>query len=466
MDALERLKQVGLFSDLSDDDLGRICRDVTELHLEPGELLFEENDPGDSAYVVASGSVEVVKATEGREALVAVREAGSVIGEMALLQEAPRMASVRARSPTELLTISRQTLDQLLEVSPSAARSMFRVLIERMQQTSERLRHSDRMAQLGTLTAGVAHELNNPAAAVRRAAQGLNGQLDAYTALMAGTEIPGAGMARQRALALVAERLPSTGERRTTLALADAEAEAEAWLERRGVEEPWRLAPDLVHAGIDVAMLERLGDDLDAAALGDATRFLVASISIRRLVNEVDEGTRRLSDIVRAMKGYAFLDQAPVQDVDVVQGLEDTLMLLGHKTRQVCVQREFDPQLPKIQALGSELNQVWTNLIDNACGALSEVGDDRQPTLTLRVHPEAADIVVEVEDNGPGIPSDVRDRIFDAFFTTKPPGQGTGLGLQISYRIIVLEHRGELTVDSEPGRTTFRVVLPANPPNS
>ena len=466
MDALERLKQVGLFSDLSDDDLGRICRDVTELHLEPGELLFEENDPGDSAYVVASGSVEVVKATEGREALVAVREAGSVIGEMALLQEAPRMASVRARSPTELLTISRQTLDQLLEVSPSAARSMFRVLIERMQQTSERLRHSDRMAQLGTLTAGVAHELNNPAAAVRRAAQGLNGQLDAYTALMAETEIPGAGMARQRALALVAERLPSTGERRTTLALADAEAEAEAWLERRGVEEPWRLAPDLVHAGIDVAMLERLGDDLDAAALGDATRFLVASISIRRLVNEVDEGTRRLSDIVRAMKGYAFLDQAPVQDVDVVQGLEDTLMLLGHKTRQVCVQREFDPQLPKIQALGSELNQVWTNLIDNACGALSEVGDDRQPTLTLRVHPEAADIVVEVEDNGPGIPSDVRDRIFDAFFTTKPPGQGTGLGLQISYRIIVLEHRGELTVDSEPGRTTFNVVLPANPQKS
>ncbi len=466
MDALERLKQVGLFSDLSDDDLGRICRDVTPLHLEAGELLFEENDPGDSAYVVTSGSVEVVKATEGREALVAVREVGSVIGEMALLQEAPRMASVRARSPTELLTIPKATLDQLLAVSPSAARSMFRVLIDRMQQTSERLRHSDRMAQLGTLTAGVAHELNNPAAAVRRAAQGLNDELDAYTTLLAGTQTPGAGIARERALALIGERPPSTGERRSTLALAGEEEQVESWLEQHGVEEPWRLAPDLVHAGIDVTMLEQLGDDLDAATLGDALRFVVSSISIRRLVTEVDEGARRLSDIVRALKGYAFLDQAPVQDVDAVKGLEDTLVLLAHKTRHVRVQREFDPQLPKISALGSELNQVWTNLIDNACSALSEVGDDRDPTLTLRAHPNGADITVEVEDNGPGIPPEVRDRIFDAFFTTKPPGQGTGLGLQISYRIVVLEHRGELTVDSEPGRTTFRVVLPTNPQNS
>ena len=465
MGALERLKEVGLFSDLSDDDLGQICGDVTELHLEPGELLFAENDPGDSAYVIVSGSVEVVKATEGREALVAVRGAGSVIGEMALLREAPRMASVRARSRTELLAIPKGTLDQLLEISPSAARSMFRVLIDRMQQTSERLRHSDRMAQLGTLTAGVAHELNNPAAAVRRAAQGLSGELDVYTALLSGTGTAGAVVARERALALIAQRPHSAGERRSALEIAGAEAEAEAWLERRGVEEPWRLAPDLVHAGIDVATLEQFGDDLDADALGAATRLLVASISIRRLVAEVDEGTRRLSDIVRAMKGYAFLDQAPVQDVDVVQGLEDTLVLLGHMTRQVHVHREFDPQLPRISALGSELNQVWTNLIDNACGALSEVGDDRQPTLTLRAHPQGPDIVVEVEDNGPGIPPEVRDRIFDAFFTTKPPGQGTGLGLQISYRIVVLEHRGELTVDSEPGRTTFRAVLPVAPQN-
>lgn len=463
MDALERLKQVGLFSDLSDDDLGRICRDVAPLRLEAGELLFEESDPGDSAYVITSGSVEVVKATEGREALVAVREAGSVIGEMALLQAAPRMASVRARSATELLAIPKETLDKLLEVSPSAARSMFRVLIDRMQQTSERLRHSDRMAQLGTLTAGVAHELNNPAAAVRRAAQGLNAELDAYTTLLAATGTPDVGVARERALALLTQRSSPTGGRRSPLALADAETEVEAWLERRGVDEAWRLASELIAAGIDVEMLEQVGDDLDAVALGDAISFLVASISIRQLVTEVDEGARRLSDIVRSLKGYAFLDQAPVQDVDVVQGLEDTLVLLGHKTRQVRVEREFDPQLPRVQALGSELNQVWTNLIDNACGALSEVGDDRRPTLTLRACPNGADVIVEVEDNGPGIPPDVRDRIFDAFFTTKPPGQGTGLGLQISYRIVALEHRGELTVDSEPGRTTFRVVLPTNP---
>ena len=463
MDAFQRLKEVGLFTDLSDEDLGRICADVREVRLEPGEVLFEEDDPGDHAYVVTSGEVEVVKATEGREALVAVRGSGSVIGEMALLQEAPRIATVRARTATELLSISKATFDQLLESSPSAARAMFRTLLVRMREISDRLRQSERMAQLGTLTAGVAHELNNPAAAVRRAAQRLREELDSYTALAVEAPAGDDGAARQRALALALDGMGAPDDM-DALARSDAETAVEEWLDKRGVEDPWQLAPELVDAGVDVVHLEQLGTDLEGAVLSDAARFLVASRAVRGLVDEVGEGARRLSDIVRALKGYAFLDQAPVQDVDVVQGLEDTLVLLAHKTGNVRVQREFAPDLPKITAYGSELNQVWTNLIDNACDAVAEA-DDRTPTITLRAYPEGADVVVEIEDNGPGIPDDIRPQIFDAFFTTKPPGQGTGLGLQISYRIVTLDHRGELTVDSEPGRTTFRVVLPVRPPD-
>ncbi|WP_052665302.1 sensor histidine kinase [Nitriliruptor alkaliphilus] len=458
MEPYERLKQVDLFTDLSDDDLRRICKGVLEVNLESGEVLFEEGDPGDQAYVVLAGTVDIVKATEGREALVAVREPGSVIGEMALLQEAPRIATVRARTDAQLLVISKATLDELLESSPSAARAMFRSLLARMRETSDRLRHSERMAQLGTLTAGVAHELNNPAAAATRAAQRLREELETYTALAAQPPEDG-GVARRGALALAVDRV-AAGDELDALARSGAEMAVEAWLDERGVEEPWLLAPELVGAGIDAGLLDQLGPEVTGPALADAARFLVASSVIRGLVADIAASTARLSEIVRSLKSYAYLDRAPAQDVDLVQGLEDTLLMLAHKTKHVRIQREFDPDLPTIAAYGSELNQVWTNLIDNACDALAEV-TDRTPTLTLRAFPAGADVIVEIEDNGPGIPPDLQPRIFDAFVTTKPPGQGTGLGLQISYRIVALEHRGELMVDSEPGRTTFRVVLPA-----
>jgi signal transduction histidine kinase len=458
VDLLRRLRQVGLFGELSEDDLARIAEDATAVDLPAGQRLFEEGEAGEHAYLVTAGSVEVLKATEGREALVAVREPGSVIGEMALLETAPRMAAVQARTDATLLAIPKATLDRVLAVSPSAARSMFRTLLARMRETSEQLRQSERMAQLGTLTAGVAHELNNPAAAVRRSAQQLSDELRRFTTLAVQPTAAADGRARQRALALLPARVRSP-DVLDALARSDAETAVEAWLGDRHVEEPWRLAPELVGAGVDVAALERLGTDVEGPVLADALRFLVASRVVDDLVREIDEGTHRLSVIVQVLKGYAYLDQAPVQDVDVVRGLEDTLLLLGHKTGHVQVEREYAPDLPRITAYGSELNQVWTNLIDNACDALAAV-TDRTPTLTLRTAAVGDVVVVEVEDNGPGIPAELQRRIFDAFVTTKPPGHGTGLGLQLSYRIVALRHRGELTVDSEPGRTTFRVVLP------
>jgi signal transduction histidine kinase len=456
MDVVTTLRHVGLFADLSDTDLLRICGDLPTVELDVGEVLFEEHDPGDRAYVVTDGTLEIFKTSAGREMLLAVRGAGSVIGEMALLQEEPRVATVRARTDATLIAIPKETLDALLESSPAATRSLFRAVLDRMRENTERLRQNERMAQLGTLTAGVAHELNNPAAAVGRAAERLSDELDACLALLAEPPTGAHALARQRALVLAAERTRTRFE--DPLRRADAEAAMEDWLEARHVDNAWRLAPQLVTSGADVALLDQIGDEFDGEVVEDAARFIVASGGIRDLVTEIGEGARRLSDIVRALKRHAFLDQAPIQDVDVVEGIEDTLVLLAHKVRHVRVERDYDPDLPRITAYGSELNQVWTNLIDNASDALEEAADT--PTLTIRTRRTEDGIAVEVEDNGPGIPEEIQPRIFDPFFTTKAPGQGTGLGLQISYRIVTLEHRGDLVVESEPGRTVFRVTLP------
>jgi signal transduction histidine kinase len=459
-----RLKQVGLFTDLPDEDLAYLCRDVTEVALRPGVLLFAEGEPGDHAYVVLDGELVVTKATGRREAVLAVRGPGTVLGEMALLQETPRGATVRARTAARLLAIPKATFDGLLRSSPTATEAVFRSMIQRMQETGEQLRLSERMAQLGTLTAGVAHELNNPAAAVRRGAQRLDEALDRYTELLLTVPEDG-GETRRSALALLED---ATGGERTlgargagldALERADREAELEERLEEVGVPDAWQLAPDLVDAGLTADRLAPLVAAASPAALADAVRLLVAADGVRTLVAEVGEGARRLSSIVQALKGYAYLDRAPEQDVDLVRGLEDTLVLLAHKTRDVTIERDYDPDLPTIVGLGGELNQVWTNLLDNACDAVAGL-TDRTPTVTLRTRRADDEVVVEVEDNGHGIPPEIQPKVFDVFFTTKPPGQGTGLGLQLSYRIVTEEHGGTLTVTSEPGRTVFRVVLP------
>jgi signal transduction histidine kinase len=447
----ERFRQVGLFTDLNDDDLARIRGLARDVRLEPGEVLFREGDWADQAFVVTSGEVEVLKTTDRREVLLAVRGEDDVIGEMALLEHAPRSATVRARTPTRLLSIPKAALDELLATSPSAARAVFSPLLRRVRETNDQLRHSERMVQLGVLTAGVAHELNNPAAAVQAAAQQLEAELDSLTESLAGHAAP----AVLELLRRVVERpLVDPGP----IEISDAEAAVEDWLGEVGVDEAWSLAPALVEAGVDVEDLAGLGPDVDIAG---AVRFLAPAAAVRRTAGQIGEGARRLSGIVRALRSYSYLDRAPVQDVDVVRGIEDTLTLLGHVTAGVRVVRDLDPALPQIVALGSELNQVWTNLIQNACDALAGVAS---PALTLRAFRNGESVVVEVEDNGPGIPPQIQERIFDAFFTTKAPGQGTGLGLQISHRIVVLEHRGDLTLTSRPGRTVFRVRLPISSP--
>jgi len=462
VNTVQRLRTVSLFSELPIEDLERLSVGIEEVRLPAGAVLFSEGDRGDRAFVVLEGQIEIVKASVGGEVLLAVQSEG-VVGEMALLEDAPRNASVRARSATTLLAIPKARLDELLDSSPSASRAFFEVMLGRWRATQASLQQSERMAQLGTLTAGLAHELNNPAAAVNRSAGQLPEAIERY-----GNARAAVALELGEANAPFLEHLLEPARRQgagtiplSALERADLEDEVEAWLADHDVDRSWELAPGLVDAGITVDRLFDLVDHVQSSRLERVIGLIDAAQEQLALVYQIEEGTRRMSAIVKALKSYAYLDQAPVQNVDVTVGLDDTLMLLEHKTKGIEVQREYQSDLPRIEALGGELNQVWTNLIDNAIYALAEVADGR---LIVRAKPTESGVVVEVEDNGPGIPEEIQSRIFDSFFTTKPPGSGTGLGLDISRNIVIHHHGGNLTVDSRPGRTVFRVELPLRLP--
>ena len=453
------LKNVPLFADLPEADLIALCEQSDEVRLEPGQLLFAEGDAGDRAYVTVEGEIEIVKASGDREVLLAVRGPGEVIGEMALLEETPRMASVRARGPATLMSIQKQNLQQLMETSLPATRTMFYTILARWRATEAMLRQGEKMAQLGTLTAGVAHDLNNPAAAVRRGADQIVQAISRYG--LAQVALAGADLSVEQREAIaqaaaeavnVAANPPDIG----ALIRSDREFEVQSWLEEVGVADAWEHAPALVSMGYETADLQKLAGRFNAPHVVVAVELLAASFAVYNLLAEIGQGASRISDIVKALKSYSYLDQAPIQEVDVHEGLDNTLLILHSKLKTgVDVHRDYGKDVPRIQAYGSELNQVWTNLIDNAADALDGKGD-----ITLRTQKDGGWVVVEVEDNGPGIPPDIQSRVFDAFFTTKPPGKGTGMGLDISYNIVVYKHHGDIQVRSEPGKTVFTVRLP------
>jgi signal transduction histidine kinase/predicted CoA-binding protein len=455
------LKKVPLFADLSEADLDRLCEMAQEVSLPAGQLLFTEGSAGDKAYIIKEGQLEIIKASGGREVLLAVRQQGEVIGEMSLLEEQPRMASARARSNVSLLAISSEQLEYLLGSSPSAARAMLFTITARWRATEAMLRQSEKMAQLGTLTAGVAHELNNPAAAAQRAASQLSetvAQLQQANLALNGLELSASQLERLHTLSQQAQESAAHPLMLDSLAQSDLEYELESWLQDHQLENPWELTSALVNLGYDTATLDALVADFDAAQFPAVIRWLDATYNVYSLLLTVAQGSGRISEIVKALKTYAYLDQAPVQSVNIHEGLDNTLIMLRGKLKAgVTVRREYAPDLPAIEAYGSELNQVWTNIIDNAVDAMHGQGE-----ITIHTRREGNWVYVELQDNGPGIPDDIQPKIFDPFFTTKPPGQGTGLGLNISYNIIVQKHRGEITVYSHPGKTCFQIKLPIN----
>ena len=315
------------------------------------------------------------------------------------------------------------------------------------------------MAQLGTLTAGVAHELNNPAAAVKRGADQLLSAMAGHSEAQSQLSEKGLSDVQREALAELAAQAREQAVRPSRLdALdrADLEDDLEAWLEERNVDDAWETASSLVNMGYDLDGMARLADGFDSDQLPAIVGWLNSTYAVHNLLSEIGQGAGRISDIVKALKSYSYLDQAPVQLVDVHEGLDNTLLIMRSKLSDgVTVTREYAAGLPEIQAYGSELNQVWTNIIDNAADAL-----DGHGRITLRTRQEGPRVVVEIEDDGPGIPEEVQSRVFESFFTTKPPGKGIGLGLDISYNIVVNKHRGDIRLFSEPGKTRFEVWLP------
>jgi signal transduction histidine kinase len=341
---------------------------------------------------------------------------------------------------------------------------MFYTVLKRWRNTEAQLRQSEKMAQLGTLTAGVAHELNNPAAAVKRGAEQLQTamtQLEETLVQINNLDLNEAQRETWVRLTQRAQEQAAHPPVMDALARSDREYELETRLEDRGMEDCWALAPTLVDMNLEDQEFDLLVDEFETTQLATIIRWLSATYTVYNLFAELRQGAERISGIVKALKTYSYLDQAPVQAVDVNKGLDDTLLILNHKLKgNINVQRNY-ADLPEVFGYGSELNQVWTNIIDNAADAVIE-NSNGGGLIALRTRQDGDWVIVEIEDNGPGIPADIQERVFEPFFTTKPPGVGTGLGLDISYSIVVHKHRGDIKIESEPGRTVFQVWLPVN----
>ncbi|MBN9309299.1 MAG: cyclic nucleotide-binding domain-containing protein [Devosia sp.] len=451
------IRQVPIFSELSDVEAEELYQSGRRVVAAPGELIIREGAPGDALFIILSGLLEVTKHDDGREVTLATRGAGDVLGEMSLLERTPRTASVRASQQSELLWIGQEEFRKLLAKRPEAAATLLRTVMARLRSTEASLVQSDKLAALGTLAAGLAHELNNPAAAIQRSTGYLGEAFEAWRrrtvelSLLHMSDVERQGLAElEKAIAgCRAVRCSDAEARRREGPLIDR-------LEALGVEEPWEVAPAMAVYGWTAEKLDQLAKTFDAPHLKPVLQWMGAGLAAQQLMEEIEAASVAISHIVRSVKSYAYLDQAPVQDVDIAMSLDDTLMILNHKIKEgVAVTRLYEPALPRVEAYAGELNQVWTNIIDNAVQAMGGQG-----SLEVGARRIGDEVEVLIADSGPGIPEEVGKRIFEPFFTTKAQGVGTGLGLHIAHNIVVNRHRGRIGYTSAPGRTEFRIVLP------
>ncbi len=453
------LRRNAFFSGLPDEQLDHLLWSGERIFLEAGDILMAEGSLPDAFYVVLEGEVEILKRSGNREVVIAMNGPCSILGEMSLIEDAPRTASVRAPRPCKVLKISRETFNDLVFGNPTVAVALLRTVMRRLRETEGMLSQQEKLASLGTLAAGLAHELNNPAAAAGRSSAQLRQTIDEW--LRARSDLDTLHL-DESLNNLVMNRL-RVDIVRNDLAIqvsdplerSDREQEVESWLEAYSIDEAWKYAPLLVSFGWQVPDLVKWSAAFDAKHFPIILRLLVTGYKVYSLLGEINNSMERITEIVSAVKDYTYLDQAPLKKIDLHAGLESTLVILKHKLRQgITVKRDYARDLPLIEAYGSELNQVWTNLIDNAIDTMAGNGE-----LRLQTYREGAQVVVEIGDNGPGIPQDVLPRLFEPFFTTKEPGKGTGLGLSVSYNIIQ-KHRGKIEVTSKPGDTRFLVWLP------
>jgi signal transduction histidine kinase len=449
------LLRVPAFSGLPDDQIAWFIGQAKEMNISAGDMAFRQDEPADAMFVVLDGQMQA-RGELGGEAVVIPMKPGDVTGVLPFSRMKQFSVGARAITDSRVLRYPASLFPDLVQKMPELAQRLVGLMSDRIRETTRREQQRDRLASLGKLSAGLAHELNNPASAAKRATSQLRDVLkkirDASHALGSRDLSPEqkAEIEKLETAFVQSNEVPPDA-----LTISDLEEQIDSLLRSHGQNDLWQMAADLARKNVQPEALESLFAILDPDTARAALVRIAASVEVATLLDEIESGTSRISDLVRAIKEYTYMDQTPLQNVDIVKSLETTLTILNHKLKHgVVVERDYQKIPLLVNSFGSELNQVWTNLIDNAIDAMGGEGK-----IQVRTYRDDNCVVVEIADNGPGIPPDVRSHIFEPFFTTKGVGEGTGLGLDTVQRI-VKKHRGNIQVSSKPGDTRFQVWLP------
>ena len=455
MTEIAELQRVPAFADLPEDQLRWFLSQVDEHRFHAGDVLATTGEPADSMFVLLEGDIQARGEFAGETISVTV-EAGQVTGKLPFSRMKIFTFGSRALTDCRILRFPAANFHELAAKMPELTERLVGMMTDRVRETTRREQQRDRLAALGKLSAGLAHELNNPASAAKRAASQLKGILqkirDAAHELGRRDLTPTQKAEIEKLESCIIQHKDAPLD---TLAMSDLEEQLDSLLRSHGQNDLWQLAAGLAQRNIKPSLLESLFGEFDPVTARAALVRIAAVAEVYSLLDEIENSASRISDLVLAIKDYTHMDQAPVQNVDVVKSLESTLTILNHKLKKgVTVHREYQNSPLLVNSFGSELNQVWTNIIDNAIDAMSGQGE-----LRIRTCRDAACALVAIRDNGPGISPDVQSHIFEPFYTTKGVGEGTGLGLDTVQRI-VKKHHGSIEVTSKPGDTLFQVWLP------
>jgi signal transduction histidine kinase len=456
--SVEELQAVPVLSDLPSETLEWLASHMGVADSVPGEIVTHAGEPAEHMFVILSGELRA----ERGDGTVYVARAGQVTGMLPFSRLTHFLSDVRAITPLRVAALRKELFPEMLQRFPILQQKLVNVLSDRIRETTVTDQQREKMTALGKLSAGLAHELNNPASAAQRAAANLRHALTSVRAAALKLDREGLPSESRVFMAELEGNWAKEAGPQTALDSLDRserEEEMVDWLESHDIEEPWDLATALVDLGCTKEMVCKVADNIPGRFLHDVLIRMTAAFTISRLADEIENSTARISELVRAVKEYSYMDQMPEQEIDIHQGLENTLIMLRHRLKNgIEVVREYDRTIPKVCARGSELNQIWTNLIVNAVDAMSEHGK-----LVIRTSRAGNGARVEIIDNGPGIPPQIKNRIFDPFFTTKEVGEGSGLGLDTVHRI-ARSHKGDVTFESRPGETRFIVTIPLSPP--
>jgi signal transduction histidine kinase len=458
---LEALCQVPLFANLDREQLQCLANLGTDVWLEAGAQIATQGEEPDGFYVILEGQTEWTRNVEGETVPAVILGTGEVFAELIMLLDEPYPTSGRALTVVHLYKLRPDEFWQMLEICPGVMRQILKIAVQRSQIHETVTQQQAKLISLGTLSAGLAHELNNPAAAVQRNVKNLKDILQSLPVLalkLHSRVATSVGIANEQMTFLTQlyqQTSTQSAQPLDPLTQSELEDAVSDWLETHSLENALNLAPTLVAAGLGIERLNEIAQHIESNCLGDVLTWLESTLTGTQLLEEIDLSSARISELVKSMKDYSFMDRGSLQEVDIHEGIESTLIMLKHKLKYgVKVNRDYG-EVPRIYAYGRELNQVWTNLIDNAIDAMQGKGE-----LTIRTRLEQDRIGVEIADTGAGIPQNVRSRIFEPFFTTKGVGAGTGLGLDITRRIVVQRHHGDISFESKPSDTHFYVYLP------